>query len=261
MASRPHVVIATPCFGAMVHQGYMLAILRLMASPLAARITLGLEMLGHDSLITRSRNTLVARFLAQPEATHLLFVDADIVFEPEQLDRMLAFDRPLVAGMYPLKVRHWGPLAEARQRWGEPAQSASLLYVGEPCTGAEARRDGAFVTALHAGTGFMLIRRDTLMALIEAYPETAYRRIHAYGDAHPEALHHALFECRIDPDTGTYVSEDFSFCARWRAIGGEVWLDTQGRLTHVGAHDFAGDPGVRFVDAPPPAHGWAGTAS
>ncbi len=245
-AGAMHVLIATPCFGAMVHQTYMLSILRLMASPLCGQVRFTLDMLGHDSLITRSRNTLVARFLAQAEATHLLFVDADIGFEPEQLARMLAFDEPVVAGMYPLKVLHWAG-AGARLRHGEPAPAAPLLYVGEPCQGVEAERRGEFITARHAGTGFMLLRRDALEAMVRGYPETRYGGIDAYSPGSGEAgPHYALFDCMVAPETGQYISEDWTFCRRWRALGGKVWLDTLGSLTHVGAHEYVGQPALRF---------------
>ena len=241
-----HVLIATPCFGAMVHQAYMLSVLKLLCSPLAQRVPFTLEMLGHDSLITRSRNTLVARFLAHPTATHLLFVDADIGFEAAQLDRMLAFNQPVVAGMYPLKVLHW-PTAAARQRAGEPAAAAPLLYVGEPCEGAEAEAADGFITARHAGTGFMLLRRDGLERMVRAYPETRYQGIDAYSPGTSAGTpSHALFDCMIAPETGQYISEDWTFCRRWRAIGGKVWLDTLGSLTHVGAHDYVGQPALRF---------------
>lgn len=242
-----HILIGTPCFGGLVHQGYMLSVLKLAHSPLAREVGFTLELLGHDSLVTRSRNTLLARFMAQPGATHLLFVDADIAFEPEQLGRMLAADKELVAGLYPVKLARWDEAARARLRQGEDPASAPLRFVGSPCTGAEAERDGDFVTGTHAGTGFMLIRRDLVARMIEAYPETRYRRIDAADPAMPQGSEcHALFDCMIEPETGTYLSEDFTFCRRWRAIGGTLWLDTRGRLTHVGAHDFTGDPAPRF---------------
>ena len=46
----------------------------------------------------------------------------------------------------------------------------------------------------------------------------------------------------IDPETGTYLSEDFTFCHRWRKIGGKVWLDTRTALKHVGSYEFQGTP-------------------
>ncbi len=47
----------------------------------------------------------------------------------------------------------------------------------------------------------------------------------------------------IDPETGGYLSEDFTFCHRWRRIDGKIWLDTKGRLKHVGSYEFDGSPG------------------
>jgi hypothetical protein len=232
----------------MVHQGYMLSVLKLVGSPLMRNVTLSIEMLGHDSLITRARNTLLGRFMARADATHILFIDADIGFEPEQVDRMLRAGLPLVAGTYPLKVLHWDDAVPGRMRQGEALASAALLYVGEACQGEEAERAGDFVTAVSAGTGFMLIRREVIAAMAAAYPETRYRQVDAYapGSAR-EQDQHALFDCVIAPESGTYLSEDFTFCRRWRAIGGKVWLDTVGRLTHTGMHDFAGNPAWRFL--------------
>jgi hypothetical protein len=51
----------------------------------------------------------------------------------------------------------------------------------------------------------------------------------------------ALFDCIIDPDTGAYLSEDYSFCRRWRQIGGEIWIDIASKLTHTGPYEFVGD--------------------
>ena len=51
---------------------------------------------------------------------------------------------------------------------------------------------------------------------------------------------YALFECMIDPDTGEYLSEDFAFCRRWTDLGGEIWLDLESKLIHVGQYGFVG---------------------
>ena len=53
----------------------------------------------------------------------------------------------------------------------------------------------------------------------------------------------------IEPSTREYLSEDYTFCHRWRAIGGRLWLDTQSRLVHVGPREFAGDAAARFAGA------------
>ncbi|MDV6330812.1 hypothetical protein [Asticcacaulis sp. 201] len=239
MSQKPSIFIATPCFGGQVTQTYMQSIISLMSYCSTRNIDLTLAMLGHDSLITRSRNTLVSAFL-ETTATHILFIDADIGFAPEQVERMLQAQKPLVAGIYPLKVRDWSQLAPEIA----PDQ-ATLHYVGEPLSDGE--RDGDFATANYAGTGFMLIRRDCVDEMRASYPHLTYSHVHSFP--RPKVLgtqHVALFECLIEPGTGLYLSEDFAFCYRYRAIGGQVWLDTRGNLTHVGSHDFVGHPQARF---------------
>ena len=93
--SQPLILIATPCFGGMVSQNYMLSVIRLMSYAKSAEFDVSLSMLGYDALISRARSTLVAAFLDNPAATHLLFVDADISFEPQQVERLLRSIRTL----------------------------------------------------------------------------------------------------------------------------------------------------------------------
>jgi hypothetical protein len=79
------------------------------------------------------------------------------------------------------------------------------------------------------------------------YPETHYTASHNASLANPSRNLFALFDCLIDCETGHYLSEDYAFCSRWRALGGTIWLDTRSKLTHVGPHDFVGDPRARFT--------------
>jgi hypothetical protein len=250
MPQRPHVFIATPCFGGLVGQAYMQSVIGLMQHAGVAGFDLSLALLGHDALITRSRNTLLGQFMELPGATHILFVDADIAFEAAQVERMLRLGEEVVAGIYPLKLNHWDAAAMARLRGGEAAETAGLLYVGQLCASAALRRREGFATAIYAGTGFMLIARSAVARMIGAYPQTRYAAIHAYPlPAQPPPARHALFDCLIDPENGTYLSEDYAFCRRWRDIGGEIWLDTEGRLSHSGGSEFTGDPRSRFASA------------
>ncbi len=244
---QPHVFIATPCYGGVVTQGYMQSIIALMTASSLRGIGATLALLGQDALITRSRNTLVSHFTAHPDATHLLFVDADISFAPDAVFRLLDAGKPLIAGIYPLKAYYWDRAFRERSASGEAIETAGLHYVGRPGIDGTLLRDGEIVTADFAGTGFMLIERATIERMIEAYPETAYRATDAYdATSIAPSLAYALFDCMIDPDTSTYRSEDFTFCRRWQRIGGQVWLDTGARLTHSGASDFIGDPATRF---------------
>lgn len=235
-----HVVVGTPCFGGLVTQGYMLATTNLLMLGTQMGFGVGVELLGFDSLITRSRNTLVAKFLDQPEATHLLFVDADITFQPVQVLRMAAFGQDIVAGMYPLKVRDWSMEALGRVKSGESLDTAPLRYVGLPCEGAARETAPGFVTGEYAGTGFMMIRRSALERMIAAYPQLKFTAAHDRPVLNPSPNQYALFDCMIDPETRHYLSEDYTFCRRWRDLGGEIWADFEARLTHVGHAAYTG---------------------
>ena len=244
---RPFVMVATPCYGGLVHQLYMESVITLMQKSFHSFFDVSLAMLGNDSLITRSRNTLVSNFLDMPQATHLLFVDSDISFSPEQVERMLEFGEPVVAGMYPLKVLDW---QQATQMDRMQQEEAAMHYCGQPCTGTEREARDGFVTGYYAGTGFMLIAREALERMVDAYVDLGYSCTHTYtAGPRPKSRSYALFDCLIEPDTRTYLSEDFAFCWRWRRLGGKVWLDTTGRLTHTGSHSFHGNPEPRYRQA------------
>lgn len=245
--SRPFVIIATPCFGGLVNQGYMMSVLKLAQMAAGGAFDLDVVLLGGDSLINRSRSVLVSRFLDNARATHLMFIDADIAFEPDQFLRLLRLDKDFAAGAYPLKQIDWRALP-ARAVKGEPLAAAGLSYVGQICEGAELRLEGGFATAAYAGTGFQLIKRRVFQRLIAAHPELKFRSVHTLTNEAPNSEHlFALFECAIDPQSGAYLSEDYAFCARWRALGGEIWLDLQSRLTHAGMSYYAGDCARRYA--------------
>jgi len=90
----------------------------------------------------------------------------------------------------------------------------------------------------------MLISRAAIQTMIAAHPELKYELAHATPDTPPEHLY-ALFDTMIDPQTRHYLSEDYTFCARHRALGGTIWLDSVSTLSHTGTHDFTGCPAQR----------------
>ena len=245
LAPAPNIYVATPCYGGLVTTHYTMSVLALSQYAAASGFAVGVHLLGRESLVTRARNTFVADFMATPEATHLMFIDADIGFAPQSVARMLAFDEDVVAGMYPAKALRWDVPDRIRDR--EPPAQAALQYVGKFCDRDELELRDRFATGEYCGTGFMLMKRGVITRMIAAYPETAYGSDHVYvAEGAPSGPLHALFECMIDPDTREYLSEDFGFCKRWRAIGGKIWLDIEAGLTHTGNYDFVGAPALRF---------------
>jgi hypothetical protein len=243
---KPHLLIATPCYGGLVAQGYMESVIQLMSYGAAQGFEMTLALLGHDSLITRSRNKLVAHFLDRPQATHLMFIDADIVFRPEQVHRLLQFDQDVVAGMYPVKTIDWPLLRQHLKPDTGAAEmpALGLNFVGTPLVSAEREERDGFVTASYAGTGFMLIKRGVFERMKEAHPELRYELAHVYPrPAKQSPNQYAFFDCMIEPGTNAYLSEDYAFCRRWRELGGKIWLDQKSRLGHIGVYKYEGTPG------------------
>src|SRR6202167_105665 len=128
--SQPSILISTPCFGGMVSQNYMLSVIRLMSYAKSAGFDVSLSMLGYDALISRARSTLLAASLDNPAATHLLFVDADISFEPQQVERLLKFDKDFTGALYPLKSIDWDLIPQRCVGRSETLRQAALSYVG-----------------------------------------------------------------------------------------------------------------------------------
>ncbi len=248
LTRRPNVLVGTPCYGGLVTHVYLHSLLKLMAHAAAQNIGLGLFTAAHDSLITRSRNSILSAFLDDPNATHLMFIDADTGFAPEDFQRLLNFDEDLVAGMYPVKNLDWSKTARLCDDASVPPSAeqlreAGLHFVGVPCAPPEREERDGFVTGKYAGTGFMLIRRIVAERLVAAYPETKYNFMQTYPEPKRRSENqYNLFDCMVDSETGTYLSEDFTFCHRWRRLGGKVWLDTRSQLRHVGAYEFQGRP-------------------
>ena len=251
--SDPLISIATPCFGGTVTQSYVLSVIRLMSYAKSAGFKVSLSLAGYDALISRARSTLVAAFLDEARATHLFFVDADISFEPQQVERLLRFDKGFTGALYPLKSIDWDLIPQRCVNGGESIRQSALSYVGTFCNAAERKQEKEFATAIYAGGGFQLIRRSALERMVAAYPETHFNRVHGLPmsgsrcDEVQSSNLFALFDCIIDRETGTYLSEDYSFCLRWRKIGGEIWLDTASKLTHSGPYQFVGDHASRRV--------------
>jgi hypothetical protein len=98
----------------------------------------------------------------------------------------------------------------------------------------------------------MMIKRQVLLSMIGRYPDLKYTREDQAEDALRGSPYRcALFNGLVDKETGTYLSEDYSFCRRWRDMGGEIWIDLQSKLTHIGPISFKGDVTTQFKNFEP----------
>ena len=244
-----NVYVATPSYGAMVTTGYVLGLLDLYSAAAEHGFGVGVHFNSFESLITRARNTMVAEFVADVRFTHLLWIDSDIGFTGADVVRLLRADRPVAAGVYPLKTDGWPSEGLANPlRAGSTKADFRALYATYPAVARSAELESdadGFLDALHAPTGFMLIKREVFVSLMQHYPSL---KCTSRMSGRPEldtgaaaAFLYAFFDTGIDPETREYLSEDYFFCRLVQSIGITPAIDARSNLSHQGTAVFEGD--------------------
>ena len=255
--------IATPCYGGQLNEPYFRSVIKMMTFFNGHNIPLAFGTIANESLVTRARNVLVAYFLAS-DYTHLMFIDADIEFQTEDILKLYAHKKDVVVGAYPKKGVAWDKI---RSSLTDPANKEKQLSDRDMASfGSDYAINFKFVDKetktigvenglikLHdAGTGFMMISREAILKMIKAYPELKYNNdVNINNDSLKDHFY-ALFDTMIDPVDRRYLSEDYTFCRRWQEIGGDVWLDPSISLNHYGHFCFQGNPEaiINFGPAP-----------
>ena len=219
-----NIFFATPCYGGMVTDQFFLSMFRASQTFMQHGINFRITTLRNESLITRGRNILTAMFL-ESDCSHLMFIDADIEFQADDLLRMMAYDKPIMAAAYPKKAL--------------PIQYAiNFKFINQEKK--QIRIENGAVEVLDASTGFFLVKRDVIEKMMQEYPE-----LHYHNDSNIDEKFnkycYSFFDTIHDPEDNRYLSEDYTFCRRWQKLGGEIWLDPNTKLNHVGTYSFEGD--------------------
>ncbi|TAJ71224.1 MAG: hypothetical protein EPO51_13035 [Phenylobacterium sp.] len=239
-ASKPFLYLAVPCYGGQLTLHFVSSLLRLQDACRERGIGLYVDMMGGEALITRGRSRLAAQFLGHAQATHILFIDADIGFAPENVFRLLEADKDVIAAVCPLKTIDWEKVRTAAKAGVADLQSAAIGYVVRflPTPDKSVEVDNGMAKVAYGGTGFLLIRRGAMQKIVDAHPELRAKMGDMGDKLAPEAV--MVFDTMIEPETGQYLSEDYAFCRRWRDLGGDIWADFEARLTHVGHAAYTG---------------------
>lgn len=232
------VYIATPMFGGKSTVQYAESLLGLLPVLRRNNVDAHIDLVGNESLIQRARNLMADKF-HKSDCTHLLFIDSDIGFAPEEVLRLLNFaDENICCGVYPKK--HIDLESVRAKKEGKLVTSEGLDSVGLDYNLNVDYRQGlqisqGFVQCLDAATGFMLITREAYQKVWDTHSELECKNdVYTKGRPFQENIYRAVFECMIDPETKRYLSEDFAFIRRAQGCGVKVWCDLQSRLTHTG---------------------------
>lgn len=246
------LLVATPMYGGMAHGLYLKSCLDLQAVLGKYGVETKFSFLFNESLITRARNYLVDEFL-RTDYTHMLFIDSDINFNPQDVIALLALDKDVIGGPYPKKSINWKTVASAARNHPdmEPKELETLVgeYVFNVVKGTKSFQVTEPLEVMEIGTGFMMIKRVVFEKLAESFPNIRYKPDHA-GQANFDGSRyiHAYFDTVIDTKdsiTGggsdRYLSEDYMFCQMWRKIGGEIFLCPWMKTQHIGTYAFNGN--------------------
>ena len=245
------IFVATPMYGGMCSGQYTKSTADLAKLCQAYEIEIEFFYLFNESLITRARNYCVDEFLRHERFTHLMFIDSDIGFQPDDILTLAAIaepdsDKQIVCGPYPKKCISWEKIKVAVDKGFADKNPQDLAqYVGDyvfnPANNNNTIRIDEPAEVLEGGTGFMMIQRSAFEQYEKAYPEFHYLPDHVrseHFDGTREIM--AYFDCVIDPKSKRYLSEDYMFCQWAREAGIKVWMAPWMRLTHMGSYTFGG---------------------
>lgn len=251
---KKSLMVCTPMFNAVAGGLYTRSMIALAEMCVRHGIQLQCYFMFNESLITRARNYCCDAFL-RSGCTHLMFIDADIGFEPKDVITLLALQDDessydVIGAGYPKKTIAWEKIKTAVDKGFADENPNNLeAFVGDyvfnpKIPKGETQIQVALnrpVEVAELGTGFMMIRRKTFEDFEREFPQYHYKPDHvrtADFDGSREIM--TYFDCIIEPETKRYLSEDYFFSKKVQEMGGQVWLCPWMELKHVGSYVFGG---------------------
>lgn len=219
-----HVCICIPCYNGQVSESTFLSFINFSNTASKLGIKYSVQTLTNESLISRARNTLTAKFLSNTDYTHLMFIDSDIGWEGWHLLLLINHDLDIVGGLY-------------------PAKTLPIKWVVNSITPSTGPAD--LVEVSKAGTGFLLVKRHVFESL-KKHPDIKNYHNDIGLDSALDNHMYNFFDTSVRNQR--YYSEDWTFCDNWRQLGGKIYIDKRILLTHTGYYNFNLASHVQLVD-------------
>ena len=259
--NNPVVYLLTPCFASICYVNYVHCLMATIELFRKYNIELVVEFCRNDSLVSRARNNLVARAMANPKMTHIIFIDNDISWDPQDILKLIISDKNIVGGIYPLKNYNWSDLLANKKNPTNPNVVSDIIKRKNASQFKDIISDENMIQynlvrynvnylnntlnieknlakVKHIATGFMMIKRTVIEKMSKAFPSTKYVDDVNFLKPEENEFAYALFDCGVEE--GHYFSEDWLFCHRWTKMGGSIWMDVSISLTHTGIEDYKG---------------------
>lgn len=238
-------MIAIPCYGGKLSSITFHSILNTFRWLNEQGHNIIVETLHSESLINRARNKFATIFLDKKNfnGTHLLFIDADIGFNIENLKRIIEFNRDVVSCTYPVKSFDWNKLPNKIQNLTkEQIQSLLLDYNINFYDKHNIQTYNGFARVKETATGFMMIKREVFTKIKKNNPELKYKPDLRSGIEESDNAYN-FFPVGIYKEkngVNRFLSEDYYFCRLAEECGFEIWTDISTPLTHLGSYEYNG---------------------
>jgi len=241
MTKQTKLFIGTPMYGGLCNGLYTVGVLQSIQVLSQAKIHMQYSYLMNESLITRARNSLANNFL-NSDATHLMFIDADIGFNPNSIVKMIEADKDIICGLYPKKEINWPRVEEAVKAGCKVTDLHKHVgtFVVNAIGNQLAGKISDTIEIENGGTGFMLIKREVFQALSDTVPLYHNDVFATTDDMTKVTVIKEFFATSIDPESKRLLSEDYHFCKIARKAGFKVWVAPWAELTHCGTYNFNG---------------------
>jgi hypothetical protein len=214
MGTEQRLFIGLPIYGS-IDPNFFRATLQFCQD---AKIPCQIGDLCGDSAIGRARNSITKQFL-NSDCTDLLFIDTDLVYSSEHIQRIITHDVDVIGGLYPKK------------------DPRSLQWVLNTMDTYAPPLPQGIQEVKYVGTGFMRIRRGVFEKMLQSFGrEIHYTSDHDHKTTEWDFWHMGVYEY---PDGHRrFLSEDWWFCQMWRDLGGKVFVDNHIILRHSGSAVF-----------------------
>lgn len=159
-----------------------------------------------NTYVHYARNKAVWQAVNQ-KATHLMFIDSDMGFPADGVEKLLARNKDIIGGLYFGRLQPFPVVKVKHPKLNGLANPDSIPDTKDP------------MEVLAVGTGFMLINMDV------------FKKIDA-----PFFFHATPEQFGLDPMPFPHneIGEDVAFCLKARSAGFKVWVDPSIQLTHIG---------------------------
>ncbi len=209
-----NILIATPCYNGQVYASYTESLL----NTTNIFTNMGIKYSVHfikNQIVTRARNMLSHIFLKdENKYTHLMFIDADVVWNPEHIFYLLQHNKEFVIGIYPNKAY------DSNYNLKPSSKIKSTTVVNN------------LIEVEHAATGFMLLEKSVFEKIkndVEIFnlPD---------GNNNNNVKVYNFFDCNVVNED--YLTEDYYFSYLYNKNGGKIYADVRINLRHLGTHEY-----------------------